>query len=198
MSFGDSVTVGADDPFGGYVFYLNEIMNDEAGGVWTSTNKGEGSNTIINEATEIDARLVGTITPTFVTMLFGQNDSFYPYTEEDWKTAYRYILDAIHTMHPSAQIYLGLGSCSFGVSDIFLPWMVTLIAERPSYCHMGVNQPVLFEGHIAEYMCGSSAHPCTPGHLALARAWADMLIAATGTHRRQQMSGGMQNLSGGL
>ncbi len=178
LSFGDSVTVGANDPNGGYVVYLRAIMNAEAGGVWTATNKSEGSNTIVKEAGKIDGRLVGTITPRFVTLLFGQNDQWYSYTESAWKTAYRYILDAIHTKHPTTPIYLGLGSYSMNAMDTFWQYMLDLVAERPAYCFMGISQPVLFEGHILEYMCGESSHPCTPGHLALARAWADMLIAA--------------------
>lgn len=200
LSFGDSVTVGASDPYGGYVYYLNGIMNSEVDGTWTSTNKGEGSNTIVNEATEIDARLAGTATPVFITLLFGQNDQFYNYTETQWKTAYRYVLDAIHTAHSSAPIYLGLGGNSGYCLSTLLPWMNDLLAERPSYCFMGINQPVLFAGHIAEYMEGS-AHPNTAGHLVLARAWADIFKAAlglTGSYRRQQMSGGMQLLSGGM
>jgi lysophospholipase L1-like esterase len=110
MAIGDSITAGNFDEVDslGWPTHLVVNMRTLTGGLWRElpARYAVGGLTTAAAAAGIDAQLASrTDTPYYVLILLGANDL--SAVEADWKTNYRYILDAVHTKWSAAKIYCG-------------------------------------------------------------------------------------------
>jgi len=212
---GDSITVGAN--CSGENDYPNKtiaLLNARDGGGWTGVRWAGGGLSSWDFELGIDATLAATqLNPDYIFLYYGANDPYEAdplhmplYNEEaSWKAAYDHILTALHTKWANALIWMGKSYRCDSNGDLegwyvqyINPWTDYLYATYP-YLRVGIRGDVILHDGYPESM-SDGVHPSCYGHLLLAEAIRDEMFpaAATGTHRRQQMSGGMQNLSGGL
>lgn len=136
---------------------------------------GYGGYSVAQIKAIIDAELASrNSTPDYVCINLGVNESGTPPAEATWEANYGYILDAVHTKWPLAQVYLmrvwGRGTAT-GCStlDGYIP---TIIATRP-WAHLGPDERVFLEnGDNGVTYTSDGVHPTQPaGYRLTAAQW---------------------------
>lgn len=194
---GDSITVGADClAGGGYPTDTITLLNARDGGGWAEkpARCAHGGYNTWEGASVIDADIANkTDVPDYVFLYYGAND-IYPndhlgnYTplgaddEASWKTAYTYIIEAIHMKWSDAIIFIGksyrcntLGAPDGFLTNFVFPWTDDLVASI-SYLHAGINGAEILQAGYPDSMGGSSVHPACLGHQLLAAGIRDEIF----------------------
>lgn len=115
--------------------------------------------------------------PQYILILLGANDVIAMPSETDWKTNYRYILDACHTNYPSALIGC-LKTFREGYATELATlngWLDDLIAEHPDYLFDGYDSADILSGHPELYTGG--VHPNHAGYVLMAEEMTVILLA---------------------
>jgi len=215
LFIGDSITVGANcSGEGDYPNKTITLLNLRDGGGWTGTRWAGGGLSSWDFELGIDATLANaTITPDYIFLYYGAND---PYEadpdhmpihleEASWKAAYHHILTALHTKWADALIWMGKsyrcdsnGDTEPPYLNYIFPWTDYLYATYP-YLRQGIKGYEILHDAYPDSM-SDGVHPSCLGHTLLAQAIRDEMFPTTeaGSHRRIQMSGGMQSLAGGM
>lgn len=144
---------------------------------WTErpTRYAAAGLTTAQAAAAIDAELASrTDTPQHVLILLGTND-LGELVEADWKTDYRYILDAIHTKWSTAQIHC-CKSYRMGSVLQVNPWIDDLVAEHPTYLFQSYDLADTIQGNEAT-LTVDNLHPNHAGSIAIGNAIATILTA---------------------
>lgn len=135
--------------------------------------------TVADNAALIDAELATrTDTPDYVLINLGTNDASALPTENDFKTDYRYIIDAVHTKWSSVPIYLAKPVLLAGVPPSspvaavtsIHAWIDDLIAEY-AFVYLGIVETALEGGNGYFTNFADAAHPNTTGYAACAALW---------------------------
>ena len=173
FAIGDSITaMGGTTDY--YPIHIAAAIQARTGNAWFAKPESYavGSLTTVNAAAAIDGQLAGkNNTPTYVLILLGANDN--NTSEQDWKTAYRYILDAVHAKWQSTPIHCGK---SFRQSTGLAAnaWIPDMIAEHPDYLFGGFYLGDIFDGHTDIYT-DDGLHPNHDGRVAIGEQWATIL-----------------------
>lgn len=219
---GDSITAGAYCAHGGYPFHTIELLNARDGGGWAESTKraAHGGNSTWETADGIIDTDIASVTvnapPEYIFIYYGANDAYdegypdrYPLDatkEASWKTAASHIIEALHAAFPNAIMWWGKtyrcnsnGVVDSWLTDFIFPWIDDLV-ETYSVLNAGINGAEILTAGFPESMGDppDSVHPACYGHQLLAQGIRDQIFGLGGSHRRQQMSGGMQSLSGGM
>jgi len=173
FGIGDSIMAcgGSTDSL---VYHTAATVQERTQNAWFQlpTQYAVGSLTTAGAATNIDGQLAGkNETPTYVLILLGANDL--SVTEADWKTNYRYILDAVHAKWPSTAIHCGKSFRQSGA----LPanqWIPDMIAEHPDYLFGGFDLADVLDGKTDIYT-SDGLHPNHDGCVAIGEQWATVL-----------------------
>lgn len=168
---GDSKTSAAD----GYVERLSSYQSFYAEYPYRNATFGWTTN---NVYTTIDARLAIAVgTPDYVFYNVGVNDTnggdgINP-TQADWQTQTGYILDAIHTKWPNAQIILNNQWCrlSPNACNTIATWRATVVTARSSFCRIGWSEWILENGDNGVTYTADGIHPNYAGYAIVAQQW---------------------------
>ena len=216
---GDSITMESACEHGGYPSHTIAYLNERDGSGWVELpgRYALGGRTTWDLSNGIETAIAARVEiPDYVFLYPGANDAFdydipehYPFdahVEANWKVAASHLIEACHTAYPNAIIWFGktyrcnsLGQPESWMPNFLFPWIDDMVAAYP-YLHAGIRGYEILQAGWPESMGGSGVHPACYGNELLAAAIRDEMFpaAATGSHKRQQMSGGMQALSGGL
>ncbi len=179
MAYGDSKTWGQNDS-------TSTFANGNNGYPKTLANTtsllevpriGVSGRTVATGMAAIDAELAAyAYIPNYILCNLGANDSLALPAEATWKANYKYILQALHTKFPNAQIYL-MRAWRQGVDaacDSMSTWISALVADvdLAGYCHLGPDERVFLKGadNGATYTT-DGVHPNAAGHVLTATQW---------------------------
>lgn len=179
LAIGDSKTAGETccTATNGYRDAL--VANLEATANWSTVGfvgaYALGGGTTANIASGIDAYLASLIdawiNPDFVLVNVGSNDINSiggSLDESAWQASADYILSAVHTRFPSAQIGL---ACPIVLdnstgTNTFCGWVTTAIASHSAYTFAGPDERAFLPGHLSD-----NTHPDASGYALTAAAW---------------------------
>jgi lysophospholipase L1-like esterase len=174
LFYGDSKTLNA----GPLAYYASSHPNVA---IWERPARiAVGGRTVASAKAAVDAELVAAVgTPDVILCNLGANEALAGLPDEaTWKANYLYILDAMHTKYPSANIYLmrvwvrdKLAECNTLAS-----WIGDLVAAR-SFVHLGPDERVFLEnGDNGTTYTSDGTHPTSPdGYRLEAAQWRSVL-----------------------
>lgn len=124
----------------------------------------------------IDAALAAAVgTPNYILYNLGANDVVAMPAQATWETNTAYILDAMHTKWPSAQIYLmrvwiraQLANC-----NTLATWQGNVLATRSAWAHVGPDERIFLEnGDDGARYTSDGTHPrVQEGYILTAAQW---------------------------
>lgn len=190
FAIGDSTTAGTgdEDSCGAAVTQLVNSGIATTDQYWAEipARYATGGYTVANTKAGIDAALAArSTTPTHILIELGANDVAAMPTESDYKTNYRYILDALHAKWTNAKIYIAGAFRQSKLAELTTlnGWNAALIAEHPDYIFAGVDFYPLFIAHpeyintyhLPDLPYGDGVHPNHAGYVAKAALWKTLL-----------------------
>ena len=175
MPYGDSKTAdGSGQNVESYPQYLCRAI----GAFETPSRIAVGGRSTAAAAAAVDAELAATNgTPDYILYNLGANDASV-LVEATWKANTAYILDAMHTKWPNAQIYMArpwrrgyASNC-----NTIATWQDSVMSTR-SWVHVGPDERVFLEnGDDGARYTSDGVHPrAQEGYIVTARAWQSAL-----------------------
>lgn len=175
---GDSKSVNYSLPSGYRQQLEQDITAAVAGreGLFVGTG-GVGGATAATTAADIDARLAALPevekVPEWVLVNLGSNDvsgvRSGSVTYASWSADMGYILDAVHTRWPDAQILIMRPIRLTYEAETTLyndTWIPDLIATRPTFVALGPDERTFLPGHLTD-----TTHPDSSGYVLTASEW---------------------------
>lgn len=219
---GDSIT-SINCAHGGYPGHAIAYLNARDGGGWAECTQraAHGGYTTWQGAGVINSDINAVTTnlpPDYIFIYWGANDAFdynnaehYPLNagkETVWKEAASYIIETLHAKWADAVMWFGKTYRCNSNGDVegwlplyIFPWIDDLVATYP-YLHEGIHGYEILSAGYPESMGDPphGVHPACYGYQLMGQAIRDQMFPTTeaGSHRRIQMSGGMQSLAGGM
>lgn len=145
----------------------------------TYTTNATAGWTMANHAAAIDAYLsTATGNPSRILLNVGANDVATLPTEATWKANALYVLDAMHTKWPAAQVYLMRVWRRTEDADCntLAGWISDVVTSRSTFAHLGPDERVFLEnGDNGVTYTTDGIHPNAAGYRLTAVQWATVL-----------------------
>jgi lysophospholipase L1-like esterase len=125
-----------------------------------------------------DLAASGRLTPNYILLNLGANETDSMPNMGTWETNYGAIIDALHAKWAAAQLYVMRPwvQGKDADSDTLAASIATVVAARPAFAHLGPDERVFLKGadNGATYMADAK-HPNAAGYSLTAAQWAAAL-----------------------
>lgn len=181
FAYGDSYTYGTGDDTppaagqGGYqpILIASLVASTNRGWSEVPSRVGKGGYTAAALKADVDADLAARngVTPDYILVDVGQNDLASMPTKAAWVANVGYILDAMHTKWPTAQIYVArVYSAGYPAETATIDddWIPTVLSTRTGWASLGIDRRTVLNspGDL-----DGSEHPTRQGYTKMAAAW---------------------------
>lgn len=191
MVIGDSISVGAGNPLGGFrAFLLDELVG---AGDWTTVGYSQdyckNGQLTDGAATGLAALIAGrddTQAPKYILVGLGANDipqvNNNTLTKATWLASMGSLLDQLHEQWPEAQIRLSRPYHGYfpSAQDIFDDnWMPDVFIGRETFAAFGPDTRTYLPGNMGDNN-GDPVHPSVAGQMLMASNWATQILTEEG------------------
>lgn len=191
MVIGDSISVGAGNPLGGFrAFLLDEL---DASGHWPNVGyshdfckNGQTTDGAVIGIAAVIASRADTQPPKWILIGLGANDIPQVHngtlTKAAWVSSMGSLLDQLHAHWPAAQIRLSVPYHGYfpAAQDVFGDeYMPDVFVGRESFAAFGPDTRTFLPGNLGDDN-GDPVHPSVAGQVLMAENWAAQILSEEG------------------